>query len=180
MQTIQITSGSVSGKETTYELNRVSIRKNLINPDYLIFDFEAGENNISKANVCINKKDLPYLVAAINKELSPLTPGLPTQISIQGKEWFDKVNDNSYHSVRVSVWYAGTPAHLPTEYAAPYQYGYGDHYLQTAGELLQSVGVLETVKGLGITRFCRENNIVLNHNISRNCKKAEVRVWGER
>lgn len=50
-------------------------------------------------------------------------------IIITAKKWFQKSYGNTYHSVRVEkngelVGYA------------PFQYGYGDHYLNTAAKLL--------------------------------------------
>lgn len=44
--------------------------------------------------------------------------------------WFDKVNGNTYHSVRVTRHRDGATI------AAPWQYGYGDHYKQTALKLM--------------------------------------------
>lgn len=55
-------------------------------------------------------------------------------IVIEAKRWFDKINDNTYHSVRVYV---------NGEYVAeePFTYGYDNQYLQTAHKLLQTIGV---------------------------------------
>lgn len=47
------------------------------------------------------------------------------------KQWFDKVNGNTYHSVTVLN-------HLHTEVSrAPYVYGYGTQYERTIIDLLQ-------------------------------------------
>lgn len=44
--------------------------------------------------------------------------------------WFDKVNGNTYHSVRITRFRDGATI------TKPWEYGYGDHYRQTALELL--------------------------------------------
>jgi hypothetical protein len=55
-------------------------------------------------------------------------------ISIFGKRWFDRINGNTYHSVKV---YADGKL-VGFE---PFTYGYGEGYLQTAVELLVKAGV---------------------------------------
>lgn len=48
------------------------------------------------------------------------------QYTATAKRWFDKVNGNTYHSVRVTRNEDGKTI------ACPFQYGYGDCYRQTA------------------------------------------------
>lgn len=55
-------------------------------------------------------------------------------IIIDAKRWFDKVNGNTYHSVRVYQ-----DAKLLGE--NKFQYGYGESYLQTAHEILAQNGI---------------------------------------
>jgi len=45
---------------------------------------------------------------------------------IHAKKWFDKVNGNTYHAVRV----LDTVRQLQLK--VPFQYGYGDHYRTTS------------------------------------------------
>jgi len=52
---------------------------------------------------------------------------------IIARRWFDKVNGNTYHSVAV---YANNS--LVGE--CPFEYGYGDGYLQTAAKILLKAG----------------------------------------
>ena len=49
---------------------------------------------------------------------------------VQAVKWFDKVNGNTYHSVRVTRCADGAVI------AAPFTYGYGDQYRQTALEAM--------------------------------------------
>ena len=55
-------------------------------------------------------------------------------LDINAREWFDKINGNSYFSAEIVINY-GTPSER--KYFLPFQYGYGDHYKYQAFELLQ-------------------------------------------
>ena len=57
-----------------------------------------------------------------------------SNITISARRWFDKINGNTYHSVDV---YANGK-HVGQE---PFEYGYGEGYLQTAHKLLQEAGI---------------------------------------
>lgn len=52
-----------------------------------------------------------------------------THVHVDARRWFERTNGNTYHSVSVVV--DGEPVGV-----APFVYGYGDHYLHTAGEIL--------------------------------------------
>ena len=49
---------------------------------------------------------------------------------VNAVKWWDKVNGNTYHSVRVTRCEDGK------QLVGPMQYGYGDHYRQTALEIM--------------------------------------------
>jgi len=55
---------------------------------------------------------------------------------IEGREWFDKVNGNSYFSAR--IWVDGGQVAILT-----FQYGYGEQYLFEAHRKLIELGYLE-------------------------------------
>ena len=59
------------------------------------------------------------------------------RFTIIGRRWFEKTNGNTYHSVEV---YANNKL-IGRD---PYQYGYGDQYLQTAHDILQREGYYPT------------------------------------
>lgn len=70
------------------------------------------------------------------------TKNINKSLFIEGREWFDKVNGNSYFSAR--VWVDGEIVGV-----LPFQYGYGDHYKSVAqrwlvdnGYLPESIGAL--------------------------------------
>lgn len=77
-------------------------------------------------------------------------------LHIEGRRWFQKTYGNTYHSVR--IWKDGKQvAYLP------FQYGYGEQWLQTAWEWLGENGMPELLekhdngfwKNYG-TRYLRE------------------------
>jgi hypothetical protein len=96
-------------------------------------------------------------------------------IRIVGKRWFDKVNGNTYHSVRCYV--DGVLV-----CAVPWQYGYGDQYAWT--------GWLELVKQLKLEvkqyengstepswQWCRDRGIDCEHEHHDGLKRDMV-AWG--
>lgn len=95
-------------------------------------------------------------------------------IEVQAKEWFDKVNGNSYFSVKV---------YLDDKSVAtlPFQYGYGSHYEDQAKQALK-----DTFKGMGIEygeydalfRICNDNNIKLVSYKQEKCLKRDVVAFG--
>lgn len=54
-------------------------------------------------------------------------------LRIVGKRWFQKLYGNTYHSVLVVV---ETSKGESLEFFEPFNYGYGEQYLQTAHEIL--------------------------------------------
>lgn len=69
-------------------------------------------------------------------------------LHIEGRRWFEKVNGNTYHSVRI---FAGGEmiAHIGMTY------GYGDQFLQTAIDWLRDNGHIPADAPYG-TRYLRE------------------------
>lgn len=53
-------------------------------------------------------------------------------ITVIGRKWFDSANGNTYHTTRVLVngEVFGT---------SEMQYGYGDHYIQSAAEMIKGI-----------------------------------------
>jgi len=93
-------------------------------------------------------------------------------IALQAKEWFDKVNGNSYFAAVITLNFATDTEKTIT---IPFTYGYDSAYLQEALHILQTEGYLptENVYG-GLIRYCRENNIDLRNSIKRGCLKREL------
>ena len=92
-------------------------------------------------------------------------------IDVNAKEWFDVVNGNSYFSGDITLNY-GTKTQK--ELAMPFQYGYGNHYLDIACDMLDKAGYINNKSYTGLPRYCRENNIILRYQKQENCKKRDL------
>lgn len=81
-------------------------------------------------------------------------------LHISGRRWFERVNGNTYHSV--NVWIDGK--HV---YYNPFEYGYGNHYRQTAKLWLKENGHLPGLEHYqngaseSLWRYCERNDIAL-------------------
>lgn len=89
-------------------------------------------------------------------------------IDINAKEWFDKVNGNSYFAANVTLNF-GQPDQI--NIVLPFQYGYGDCYQYAAIKVLNEQNFIN-VKYL---QDLRENGIIVRYNIQRNCKQRELK-----
>ena len=87
----------------------------------------------------------------------PYYRGKPLYICI-AKEWFDKVNGNSYWSARVEN------IEEDITYVFPFQYGYGDQSLQ------------EVMKALNLSHYEHEK---VRYIKKENCLKKDVVLHGE-
>lgn len=92
-------------------------------------------------------------------------------IDITAKEWFDKVNGNSYLAGIVTINYG---MKTQQQFTIPFQYGYGDYYTQAAKEVLTENKVLKLASNELLWRFCEENKIILRKSIHRNQRKRDV------
>jgi hypothetical protein len=81
-------------------------------------------------------------------------------------KWFDKVNGNTYHSVRITRCKDGKII------TAPYQYGYGDQYRQTAFEIMSKEKWLPVkYRDKNAWSYERENNYPILWNEKYGLKK---------
>ena len=85
---------------------------------------------------------------------------------IHSKKWRDCVNVNTYHAVRI------LNNQNNSMIAAPFQYGYGEQFIQSASEVMINKGwIKEKLKGLDFQEI---------HIIDQDdCKKKEVINWGK-
>lgn len=88
-------------------------------------------------------------------------------IDINAKEWFDKVNGNSYFAGYVTINYGQLDAQ---KINMPFQYGYGDSYQYAAFKALNEAGHITATH----TAELRASGIILRSNIQRGCKKREL------
>lgn len=82
--------------------------------------------------------------------------------------WFDRTYGNTYHSVRV------TRVRDNAVIVAPLQYGYGEHYKQTALELIQKNKWIKTSKDDFLWKYERENNYPIHWEVSDGLKRDAV------
>lgn len=90
-------------------------------------------------------------------------------IDLYCKEWFDKVNGNSYFSCNITLNYG---MKNEKNFTLPFQYGYGEHYIDMAKVFLFEKGYFK--ENDIMCRLCRENNIILRTYKKENCLKREL------
>jgi uncharacterized protein YdgA (DUF945 family) len=88
-------------------------------------------------------------------------------IDINTKEWFDKINGNSYFSANVTLNYGLNDS---VNIKIPFQYGYGDHSKYVCIKKLNELGYINTNKFYELDKY----NIILRYNKQENCKKREL------
>ena len=84
---------------------------------------------------------------------------------VNGARWFDKVNGNTYHSVRV------TRCEDNATIADMMQYGYDDAYRQTALKLMLKNGWISGHTEQNVYMFERDNNYPIFWNVVDGTKK---------
>ena len=92
-------------------------------------------------------------------------------LDINVKEWFDKINGNSYFAGEIVIDYG-----MKTEKTIllPFQYGYGEHYRDVAIDTLDKLKIIDNNSYLPLWRYCNYNDIILRTNKDTNCKKREL------
>jgi len=79
--------------------------------------------------------------------------------------WFDKINGNTYHSVRV------TRCKDDAVLVGMIQYGYGEHYRQTAIEEMVKAGWIPQKYDKTTNLFDQQNNYCILWNVSDGLKR---------
>jgi hypothetical protein len=80
-------------------------------------------------------------------------------------KWFDKINGNTYHSVRITRTDDGKTI------VGQFQYGYGDHYRQTAIEEMLKAGWIHRKYRPNPWLFERENNYPIYWSVTEGLKR---------
>jgi len=97
-------------------------------------------------------------------------------IDIQAKEWLDKTYGNSYFSAQIIINFG---MESQSTLYIPYEYGYGDYYLQASQKLLISLGYIPT-NNYCLTRQCRDElKIILRYSKQKGCLKREMISFGK-
>jgi hypothetical protein len=69
-----------------------------------------------------------------------------TSITVFGRKWFDKVNGNTYCTAQIMI-------NGITVGKTPFQYGYGDFYMQAASEWLREHKYIKADKYTALWRY---------------------------
>jgi hypothetical protein len=98
-------------------------------------------------------------------------------VNVTAKQWFDKVNGNSYFSAQIVI-----NAGLPTQQTicVPFQYGYGSAYEYAAFKKLQELGFIRKQDNMcNPYGYFSDNNIPCSYTKIEKCLKREVIAWGK-
>jgi len=87
-------------------------------------------------------------------------------LDINAREWFDKINGNSYFSASVVIDY-GLSTHK--KYFLPFQYGYGDSFQWASFEHLKKVG--EIPENINHLWQLRDNGVIIRTNKINSLKR---------
>jgi hypothetical protein len=79
--------------------------------------------------------------------------------------WFDRINGNTYHSVRITRVRDGKII------ACPFTYGYGDHYRQSALEAMAKAKWIPKLYRDLQYLYERENNYPIQWNVTEGLKR---------
>lgn len=93
-------------------------------------------------------------------------------IDINAKEWFDKINGNSYFCGIVTLNYGMKNEET---FLMPFQYGYGSSYLQEAKAILTQFNKISPNWNLSLFSYCKENKITFRCSLQENCLKRELK-----
>lgn len=94
-------------------------------------------------------------------------------LDIHAKEWFDKVNGNSYFAATVIIDLGFDSEKV---IKIPFTYGYGDSYLYAAFKELKSAGlIIDGEKYDCPWKYCNDRKIVFRYSKQENCLKRELK-----
>ena len=95
-------------------------------------------------------------------------------IEVNAKEWFDRLNGNSYFAGNIYVEFEGGRV---DEILMPFQYGYGSQYVHEAKGLLTQFDYISSEYGQNLRSYCEAHNIKFNINFRPNCLKKELKAF---
>lgn len=95
-------------------------------------------------------------------------------IDLTAKEWFDKVNGNSYFSARLVLNYG---MENQESFTLPFQYGYGSAYEQSASKILNEFfknDIPDNYFPISLYREFNDGTVIVRSSIHEGCKKRDV------
>jgi len=100
-----------------------------------IYDWKRYELGTPSEDELITYNIGGFVPQAVDLVLKALEPKILRSLFIEGREWFDKVNGNSYFSAR--IWVDGGQIAI-----LPFQYGYGSQFEYEAQKKLLELGYI--------------------------------------
>jgi hypothetical protein len=95
-------------------------------------------------------------------------------IEINAKEWFDKLNGNSYFAGNIYVEFENGRI---DEILMPFQYGYGSYYEHEAKCLLTQFNYISTDYSQNLRTYCESNKIKFVRNFRDKCLKRDLKAF---
>ena len=87
------------------------------------------------------------------------------------KEWFDRINGNSYFSARIIL---NGGLENETVLTLPFKYGYGNHYEYEAVKVVKKFLNIPLEANESYWKFYKDNNIKYFNTKHERCLKREV------
>lgn len=110
---------------------------------------------------------VPEALAKVQEALEASRAKIERSLFIECREWFDKINGNSYFSAR--IWVDGGQVAI-----LPFQYGYGDQFIYEAQKKLLELGYLpQEGKNRGLWSIAEAQGFDY-YSAKTNTKKAEM------
>ena len=95
-------------------------------------------------------------------------------IVIEGRRWFD--GTNTYHTARVVIVKDGA---VVLDEVAPFQYGYGDCYMESALGLMVDRDLIDTARRLMRSPVSRENKTVVIQSVADVKLRRDLHLGGK-
>jgi len=110
---------------------------------------------------------VPEALVRVQEALKASRAKIERSLFIECREWFDKINGNSYFSAR--IWVDGGQVAI-----LPFQYGYGDQFIYEAQKKLLELGYLpQEGKNRGLWSIASSQGFDY-YSAKTNTKKAEM------
>ena len=98
-------------------------------------------------------------------------------IEVRGKEWWDKLNGNSYWASVVTLTDSDHKTHV---FSIEFQYGYGDFYIQQSVKILKELRYIDDCdqpRSQGV--YSGGRRVIWTTSMQTGCKKRDVVAWGK-
>lgn len=98
---------------------------------------------------------------------------METSLELHFKEWYDKVNGNSYFAGKIII----------DDYMKihmPFQYGYGTAFVHETKEALKELGIMPKDYIGSLRQYCLDKRISYIESMKQGCKKRELMAYAKK